>query len=212
MSASRASRRTGCDRRSVGRELRLGEAERHRDRDEPLLRAVVQVALDPPPLRLGRLDEARARSLQLGEPRAQLRLQARVLERQRGRGADRLHELLVLAQRGIMDQRRDRLALALDDGRCPLAARLRQLDRRAVRVDIAGRAPEPSTRARARDRRARGASASRKSTAAAPSPSSTTRPATAPRASRRCTSAASTAIGIDANTSSRVHAGPGPSG
>ena len=46
-------------------ELRLGEPERERQRDEPLLRAVVQVALEPPPLRVGRLDETRARPAQL---------------------------------------------------------------------------------------------------------------------------------------------------
>ena len=49
----------------VAREPRLGEPKRQRERDEPLLRAVVQVALEPPPLGVARLDDARARPAQL---------------------------------------------------------------------------------------------------------------------------------------------------
>jgi len=41
----------------VGGQLRLEQPERHRDRDQPLLRAVVQVALDPAALGVGRLDQ-----------------------------------------------------------------------------------------------------------------------------------------------------------
>ena len=46
--------RRGSGRRSS---RALGEAERHRDRHEALLGAVVEVALDPPPLGVGRLDD-----------------------------------------------------------------------------------------------------------------------------------------------------------
>ena len=80
-------------------ELALSKPELERKRDQSLLRTVVQVALDPAPLRVGRLGQARAGSLQLGQPGAQLSLKARVLERQRGSGAHRLHELLVLSER-----------------------------------------------------------------------------------------------------------------
>jgi hypothetical protein len=85
----------------------------------------VQVALDPPPLRVGRRDQPGARGLEFRKPCPQLRLQARVLERQRGRGADRAHKLLVLSERGIVDERGDRFALALDHGRLPLRLGLR---------------------------------------------------------------------------------------
>ena len=131
------------DRRSVGRQLRFGKTQCHRDRYESLLRPVVQVALDPAPLAVRRFDQTRARSLQLRQPCSQLRLQARVLERQRGSGAHRLHELLVLSERGVMDQRRDRLSVALDDRGCPLTARPWQLHRRAARIDIASAGRNP---------------------------------------------------------------------
>ena len=45
-----APRRRAAARPGVGRELLLGHAEAHAERDEPRLRAVVQVALDPPQL------------------------------------------------------------------------------------------------------------------------------------------------------------------
>ena len=59
--------RRGSRRRAPGseRELALREAERERERDEPLLRAVVQVPLEPPPLGVGRLDEPHARAAEL---------------------------------------------------------------------------------------------------------------------------------------------------
>src|SRR5262249_54550160 len=48
-------------------ELRQREPERERERDEPLLRTVVQVPLQPPALGVSRLDEPRARRAQLLE-------------------------------------------------------------------------------------------------------------------------------------------------
>ena len=45
----------------VGRELGLREPQRERERDEPLLGAVVEVALEAPALGVLRLDEPRAR-------------------------------------------------------------------------------------------------------------------------------------------------------
>ena len=57
---------TGCvDDRSrlvgVGRRARLGEPERDGERDQPLLGAVVEVALEHAASLVGRLDDARAR-------------------------------------------------------------------------------------------------------------------------------------------------------
>jgi hypothetical protein len=42
-------------------EVELGQAERHRQRDQPLPGAVVEVALDPPPVQLEGVDQARPR-------------------------------------------------------------------------------------------------------------------------------------------------------
>ena len=70
-------------------------------------------------------DQPRPRGLKLDQPGAQLGLESLVLERQPGRRADRLHQLGVVLERGIVDQRRDRLAVALDRGRRPARVRLR---------------------------------------------------------------------------------------
>ncbi|HTE63610.1 MAG TPA: hypothetical protein VK631_24855, partial [Solirubrobacteraceae bacterium] len=43
--------------RGIGRDARLGEPERDGHRDQPLLRAVVEVALDPPALGVGGGDD-----------------------------------------------------------------------------------------------------------------------------------------------------------
>ena len=50
----------------VGGKSLAGHAEVHREGDEPLLRAVVEVALDPPALGLGRVDHPRAARLEDG--------------------------------------------------------------------------------------------------------------------------------------------------
>jgi hypothetical protein len=60
----------GCGLR-IGLEPLLGEAERDGHRDHPLLRTVVQVALDPPPLGVGRREDALARAAQVVDPVAQ---------------------------------------------------------------------------------------------------------------------------------------------
>ena len=53
-------------------ELRLGPAEFHGQRDQPLLRAVVQVTLDPPPLRLGRVHHPLPADFEFGHPGGQV--------------------------------------------------------------------------------------------------------------------------------------------
>ena len=52
--------------RLLGRGKRLGGSELETDRDQPLLSAVVEVALDAAPRLVGRSDHARARGGQLG--------------------------------------------------------------------------------------------------------------------------------------------------
>ena len=78
-------------------QLALGEPQRQRERDEPLLGAVVQVALQPPALLRAGLDDPGARGAQLLDAGAQLGLQALVLHREAGGGRDRAQQLGVLA-------------------------------------------------------------------------------------------------------------------
>ena len=68
----------------VAVELLLEQAQLERERDQPLLCAVVQVALQPLALALAGLDDPRARPAQLLEPRPQLGVEAGVLERDPG--------------------------------------------------------------------------------------------------------------------------------
>ena len=76
--------------------LRVGQPDR--DRHQRLLQPVVQVTLDPAALLVGRVDEARARCLDLLQVHPQLGLQLRVLERQPGGGTGGLDELRLLEQ------------------------------------------------------------------------------------------------------------------
>ena len=97
-----------------------GERERH----EPLLRAVVEVALEPAALAPADLDEPRARRAHLLHLGAQLRLEALVLERQRGGRAGLAHALGVVQQGRVVDDRGDPPPVAVDlgDG-LPVSAR-----------------------------------------------------------------------------------------
>ena len=103
--ASRPTRAGACASGSPSSML-LEQAELERERDQPLLGAVVEVALEPLALLLSGLDHAPARAPQLLEPRLQLGLQARVLERDRGGRADRIEQLRLVVQRRVVDQRR----------------------------------------------------------------------------------------------------------
>ena len=125
---------------------RARQPQAQRERDEPLLRAVVQVALDLAPRRVGALDDPRARGAQLGDGRAQLRRQPLVLQRQRGRAADGVHELGLLGQRRVVHEHRDRAPVALD-GRAAVGS--------SGSVDRVRRARRPTRRAPAASRRAR---------------------------------------------------------
>ena len=74
-------------------QARLEHPQVERERDELLLRAVVEVALDPPPRRVARLDDPQPRDPQLLHARLQVGLQALVVDRQRGGRRGRLDEL-----------------------------------------------------------------------------------------------------------------------
>ena len=105
------------DERRRGRsvlEAGAAQAQVERERDEPRLRAVVEVALEPAALGVAGLDDPRARRAQLDDVGAQLGVEALVLEQERGRRAGRAHRLGVLGQRAVVDDRGDVTAVALD--------------------------------------------------------------------------------------------------
>ena len=93
-------------------EARRRELELDAQADEPLLGAVVEVALDPPALAVGRRDDPRARLGELLERPAQVGHQALVLK----------HDERVRARRGEQRGRRRR---ATGRGRSPRRARYR---------------------------------------------------------------------------------------
>ena len=122
-----------------------GDLQLEHERHEPLLGAVVEVAAEAAALGVAGLDEPRPRRAQGGEPRAQLRLEAGVLDRQRGGPGGGPEELGLLAQRGVVDDRRDHAPVVRDLGRdlaLPVVRR-RELHRPAGAVDVAPAVVEP---------------------------------------------------------------------
>jgi hypothetical protein len=109
----------------AGAQRRLGQAERHGDRQQPLLHAVVQVALQPPPFRLRRPQQLAAGVGELAQPRPQVHGEALVLECQRHRRARGLDQLGVLPQRRVVYEQRERIAAAVYPGpdRLPIRRR-----------------------------------------------------------------------------------------
>ena len=132
-------------RRRAGARLRVlaREVEHDRERDEALLGAVVQVALEPPARRVTRRHEPRARRLQLVDPCAQLGGEPLVLERERRRRAGGAHQLAVVVERRIVDDRGDRLAVALDLRDRTAVAGHRQRHGVALCVDVAAGVGQP---------------------------------------------------------------------
>ena len=133
-----------------GRRL-LRDLEPHRERDKALLGAIVEVALDAPPLRIGRLHDAHPRGTHLLELGAHLGGQPLVLERESGRIADRFDEprILDLDQR-VMDEDAEQLVAALEPRHRARRVTDRQVDRLPGRIDVArpGRGCEGELQAR----------------------------------------------------------------
>ena len=150
------------------------QAELQGDADEPLLRAVVQVALEPPPLVVAGGDDPLARVLQLADA-------ILVLQRDRRRGADRAHELGILVERGVVEQRGECATVGFQDAG------------RRVRVRSPARR-RPDRRSAARDRRACGPAPAR-ARGRASLRTSCRRSASPPRASRERSSPARNAAG-----------------
>ena len=114
---------------------RLEHPQVQRERDELLLRAVVQVALDPAPRGVAGRHDPRPREPQLLQPRLQIRAQALVVQRQRGGRRGGLHQLLARVQRGVVDDRREPPAVALHRRPGPSRPRRRQRHVPALLVD-----------------------------------------------------------------------------
>ena len=132
----------------------LGAPQLERERDEALLGAVVEVALDAPPLRVGRGRDPGPRLLHRLELRAHLRVEPRVHERDARGGGDRLDELRLLPERRIVDEHGERLALVLDPASPPESGRLPAPRARPGGVHVLA-PPAARARARASGRRAR---------------------------------------------------------
>ena len=124
----------GVDRRRV-RQPVLQVAQGQADRHEPLLGAVVDVALEPAPLLVAGGDDAGARRLDLRELAADLDAQARDLDRQPRRADRAVEQVGTLGQRRIVDDRREREAAAAH-GRAHPPGGIRALDHAARRVDL----------------------------------------------------------------------------
>ena len=93
-------------------EAGAGEPELEREADEPLLRAVVEISFEPPPLGVP-VAITRARDARRSSSCARdLRLQPLVLERQAGCCRDLLDETRVVEQAWPVREQRDLLSLA----------------------------------------------------------------------------------------------------
>ena len=101
-------------------QLALEQAQLERQRHEPLLRAVVEVALEALALLLAGLDHPRARAPAAPRAGPQLGLQAPVLERDPRCRADRFEQLAAPRERRVVKQRRDVHAVAVDQRRRPV--------------------------------------------------------------------------------------------
>jgi hypothetical protein len=106
-----------------GRDLRAGDPEGQRQVDQPLLGAVVQVPLDPATLGIAELDDPGPGGADLLELGPDLRLEALVLDRQAGGGGDRLDQLGLVVEGGVVDQGGDGVAVVAQDGDAAAAGR-----------------------------------------------------------------------------------------
>ena len=111
--AARA-RRSGRSAAGSAAKRRSSSASSSDSGDQALLGAVVEVALEPRALALAGLDHAAARAAQLLEPGPELGVQAVVLEGDAGRRADGVEQLGLVVERRVVHERRDALAVAVD--------------------------------------------------------------------------------------------------
>ena len=115
---------------------RTKQPEPQRERDEPLLGAVVEVALESPARRVAGIDDARTRGAKLLELRAQLGVEPFVLERERGGRTHRPDQLALVLERDVVHDRRHPLAARVDRRAQPSRAVPRDLHGLARGVDV----------------------------------------------------------------------------
>ncbi len=127
-----------------------------RQRDQPLLRAVVEIALDPAPLLVARSDDARPRLLYLHELARVSACRRAFSSAKSRRRAGRLDEPRLLSQGRIVDDGGERLSLVLEAASPRASSRQPEeyADSRRSRRTCPARAAR--TRARASGRRGRG--------------------------------------------------------
>jgi hypothetical protein len=101
----------------IGMDLRFDQTQVERDRDEPLLGAVMEIPLESAALGVAGRHDASARLAQIVHVRLQLGVEAAVLESQSGGRSHRLEQLGGVAKRRIVDDRRDPAALPVDHRR-----------------------------------------------------------------------------------------------
>ena len=135
------------------RQPRLEHPQVQGERDELLLGTVVQVALDPPAGVVGGLDDPQPRDPQLLHPGAQLGLQALVVDRQRGGARRRGDELGRGVELGVVDDRRQPHAAAVDRGPRAAGPGVRAAAPAGRRRRRRSRAPAASRRCSASGRR-----------------------------------------------------------
>jgi hypothetical protein len=91
-----------------------GQREAHASCDQPLLRAIVEVPCESPPLVVDGVAGPRARALQFAQRLVPGTIEFRVLGRQQRGCAGRLQQLRFVLKLGVVDQRHCRSAVALD--------------------------------------------------------------------------------------------------
>src|SRR5205823_13356245 len=94
-------------------------AELEREGDQPLLRAVVKVALQGLVFLVACLEQARAGAFELLESRSKHGVEAAVLQRHSGRRPDGVEQMWLVIERSVMDQCCDVRAVSLAQGRSP---------------------------------------------------------------------------------------------
>ena len=131
----------GLERRRTGRvggpEL-VHELELHPQRDQPLLGAIMEVALDPLPLDIGGGQDPCLGAAQLAHGGAELRVEPLLIEHQQRRRPGGVDELGALAERGIVHDRGDRLAIPVHARDRARGAEPVERDAVAIRVREAG--------------------------------------------------------------------------
>ena len=120
----------------VRSELAACELERQPEREQALLCAVVEVALEPAALLVAGADDPFAGGAQLGQLGAQLGLETFVFEREPRRRTCRVQEPASLEQDRVVDECRDRRVGRAEHGHGAVRLGRREFERAARRVDV----------------------------------------------------------------------------